>query len=210
MLFPLPRASRALLPALAVGALLAPASALAAPPNPDPAASISGTPAVGQQLDCIADYTGFDFLTRSNDWLRDGVSIPGASGTWPGHTSYIVTVDDAGHSISCRDSATNADGNASTDSASVSIPMVKPVSVGGFALITGGTGGGGAIGDVLTCNEGNTWAGGSITVTHEWKRDGVTVAAGGTYTVTAADASHSIGCSEIATNSVGSTSADSQ
>jgi hypothetical protein len=201
------------LPALAAGALLFPASALATPLVPDPAASISGTPAVGQQLNCDGGFDNFDFGadSRSNDWFRDGVAITGASGDWLSHAAYFVTVQDAGHDITCRNTATNADGTVTSDSGPVSIPVVKPESTGGVTLITGGTGGGGAIGDVLTCDEGTTWAGGgNITVTHEWKRDGVTVATGGTYTVTVADANHTLSCSEIATNTAGSSSADSQ
>src|SRR5262249_3254773 len=135
----------------------------------------------------------------------------GASGDWLSHTSYIVTVDDAGHNITCRNTATNADGTVSSDSAPVSVPVVKPVSVGGVTLLTGGTGGGGAIGDTLPCDEGTTWpAGGNVVETHEWKRDGMTVAIGGTYTITVADANHTLGCTEIATNSAGSAAADSQ
>src|SRR4029079_12141199 len=88
-----------------------------------PAAFISGTPAVGQQLDCDGGFDNFDFQNdaRSNDWYRDGVAIPGASGVWPGHTSYIVAGEDGGHSITCRTTATNGDGTVTTDSAPVSI-----------------------------------------------------------------------------------------
>src|SRR4051794_19742715 len=214
MHFSLPRASRVLLPVLTVGALLAPASALAAPLVANPVASISGTPAVGQWLTCDGSFDNIDFVNdaRSNDWFRDGVAIPGATGVWPGHESYMVSVLDAGHDVTCRNTATNADGTVTSDSAAVSIPVVKPVSVdNGATVITGGADGGGAIGDVLTCEEGTIWAGGgTITETHEWKRDSVTFAVGGTYTVSAADAMHSLSCTEVATNSAGSSPADPQ
>ena len=202
------RLRRLLLPLCAAGALLAPTSAQATPLVANPPASISGTPAVGQQLDCDGSFDNFDYQAdgRWNTWYRNGVAIPNYTEVWPGNVSRMVSVLDAGTDLTCENRATNMDGTVTSVSAPVHIPDVTPVIDTGFTMITGGTG---TIGDVLTCNHA-TWAGGHVTVTHEWKRDGATVASGGTYAVTTADASHTLMCTETATNVAGSATSDSQ
>lgn len=61
--------------------------------------------------------------------------------------------------------------------------------------------GAGQVGAPLTCAPG-TWTGEQVTLTTEWTRDGTTIAGarGATYTPTAADAGHAIGCRVTAAN----------
>lgn len=75
-----------------------------------------------------------------------------------------------------------------------------------FVVINGWNG---SIGDVLTC-QGSTWDGGNVTTSKAWLRDFTPVASGDTYTVSNADASHSLTCRETATNGAGSATSDSQ
>jgi 6-phosphogluconolactonase len=82
---------------------------------------ISGTDAVGNVLQVStgtwsANTTGFSY-----QWLRDGLPIPGATGS-----SYTVQIADQGHSLTCQVTATDASGaSASSSSAGVTIPIVN-------------------------------------------------------------------------------------
>jgi hypothetical protein len=91
-------------------------------PNP----SITGTPGVGERLEC---HSGIPFgaaARLSYAWLRDLVAIPGASGS-----SYVVKGADTGHHLQCQVSATDAGGSATARSAFVTIPVeAVPASVG--------------------------------------------------------------------------------
>jgi hypothetical protein len=86
------------------------------------------------------------------------------------------------------------------------IPPVKPVST--TAPVLAGTT---ALGDTLTVTPG-TWTGTPApVVTRVWKADGTAIAgaSGLTYQITAAEQGKSVTVTETATNTGGSTSADS-
>jgi hypothetical protein len=104
-----------------------------APVNSSPPA-IAGTAAVGGSLSCSpGSWSGSP--TFAYQWLRDGSAIPGATSA-----SYTVGSGDVGHSLSCRVTATEADGSAQATSSPAS---VTAGSGGGGAGGSGGTGGAG-------------------------------------------------------------------
>jgi hypothetical protein len=85
---------------------------------------ISGHPKVGDTLKCqpppVASTDGPD--TQAVTWLRDGVQV--SSGT-----TRNVHSADAGHSLSCRVTATDAAGPVSSTSAALMVPLPPTVSI---------------------------------------------------------------------------------
>lgn len=61
-------------------------------------------------------------LTITQQWLRDGAAIPGATGT-----TYTLAAADVGALITCRETATNAAGSTSADSNALG-PVAAAVS----------------------------------------------------------------------------------
>jgi hypothetical protein len=102
---------------------------------------VSGTPAVGETLDCVnGTWTGKPTPTFTDQWLRDGVPIPGAiAGT------YEVQAADAGDSLACEVTATNSAGHKSATSNTLQVPAAQAPSGGGSS--GGGSLGGGSLGD---------------------------------------------------------------
>jgi hypothetical protein len=84
------------------------------PPLPPATATLSGRPAVGQTLRCAATFRNASSAITS--WLRDGVTIPGATAS-----SYRLTTADKGHQVACRVDATNAGGTTHRTSAYVRV-----------------------------------------------------------------------------------------
>jgi hypothetical protein len=79
---------------------------------------VSGTPAVGQTLQCaIGSWTGIPKLLYTQQWLRDGAAIAGAT-----TATYVVQAGDVGHSLACQVTATNELGSASAISNAVAVP----------------------------------------------------------------------------------------
>ncbi|HLH13399.1 MAG TPA: carboxypeptidase regulatory-like domain-containing protein [Solirubrobacteraceae bacterium] len=95
--------------------------------------SISGSPAVGQVLACLkGTWSGNPTPKFRYRWLRDGVSIPTATGE-----TYTVETVDQGHRLECEVTANNgvyslATGsfNVSARSAPVEVPVAAPASPG--------------------------------------------------------------------------------
>jgi hypothetical protein len=83
-----------------------------------PHPSISGTPAVGQRLTCHSGVPSGSTAQLSYAWLRDLVSIPGATGS-----GYSVKAADTGHHLQCQVTARNAGGSATVRSAFVTVPV---------------------------------------------------------------------------------------
>ena len=163
------------------------------------APSVTGTPAVGQALSCVAGSWQYPVVSSSVQWLRDGVVISGATGS-----TYTLQTADGGHQISCRETATNAGGSTSEDSDQIAAydkpaPRSPP-------RVAGQT----AVGQTLTCESG-TWANPVITRSYEWLRDGslTAMATGRTYVITADDGGHYIRCRERASNDAGVAAATS-
>ena len=95
-------------------------------------AAISGTPAIGAQLSCSEGVWQFGPATYAFAWLRDGAAIDGESAA-----TYVVTLDDAGHGLTCRVTATNTFGSTPADSASAAVPPPVPPANTALPAISG-------------------------------------------------------------------------
>jgi len=80
--------------------------------------SISGTPAVGQQLSCHAGTPAGSVAQLAYAWIRDQIPIAGATGS-----SYKVKGQDSGHHLQCQVTTTDGGGSYAAKSAFVSIPV---------------------------------------------------------------------------------------
>lgn len=85
-----------------------PMAGLAVGPVNTVAPAITGTPGVGNVLTCsTGTWTGAAPITYTYQWLRDGSPISGATAS-----TYTFAVPDQTKAISCRVTATNAQGSA--------------------------------------------------------------------------------------------------
>jgi hypothetical protein len=105
------------------------------PPSDRSAPVLTGTPRPGQSLSCRPGTWAGSPAVSSYQWRRDGATVGGATGS-----SYGVTPGDAGHALSCEETAKNFAGSASATSPSVTVP--SPGGIGGGS--GGGAGAGGA------------------------------------------------------------------
>jgi hypothetical protein len=81
---------------------------------------VSGTGAVGATLNCTMGTWDGEPTGYAYDWMRDGASTS-ATGA-----DYIVVAGDAGHSLTCVVTATNAAGStAAPPSNAVSVPAAR-------------------------------------------------------------------------------------
>jgi hypothetical protein len=69
----------------------------------------------------VGQWSGDTPITYTQQWLREGVDIIGAT-----NTTYIITSGDVGATLSCRVTATNDVGSASALSNSVSVSVIIP------------------------------------------------------------------------------------
>lgn len=100
------------------------------------APSIAGTAAVGRQLTITAGtYTGTATITKTYQWLADGVAIVGATGA-----SYTLVAGDEGANIAVDETATNAGGAITVRSASVgpvtAVSAFSPNDIDGLLQFT--------------------------------------------------------------------------
>lgn len=96
------------------------------------APTIGGLPRPGSALSCSTGlWSGTPPITFAYAWLRDGVVIPGQSGT-----AYTVTAADVGRRIACRVTGSNAAGAAVATSAAVLVRSgdVTPPKLSRMAL----------------------------------------------------------------------------
>jgi hypothetical protein len=177
----------------------------ARPPEPVAAPVLSGRPAVGQSLSCSNGGWSGGSLTFTYAWVRD----PGPEeGTIEGATAstYTVSSKDQGHTLACLVTAHNSAGTASAVSNALSISGTKPAPVS-IPRVLGAEPA--AVGEMLSCYAGSWNGSPRPTLTYEWLREGVTIAAadGSSYTVDAADELHRISCRVTGRNSSGSAEA---
>lgn len=86
--------------------------------------TIAGTPQPGQTLGCgNGSWTGSPAPTYTQQWLRDGTPIAGATSS-----SYLVLDADLGTQLACRVTATNTQGSATAQSAPVTVTSTPPTS----------------------------------------------------------------------------------
>lgn len=146
--------------------------------------TVTGTPLVGGVLTVATGEWSPVPDTTTYQWKRNGVSIPGATGS-----TYRLTASDAGKSITVSVTASKSGYvTTSTTSAAKKIPTPKKFATVPTPRISGTT----AVGRTLTVITG-TWSP-RATLTYQWKRNGVAIPGATTsrYVLTAADAGKKI------------------
>jgi hypothetical protein len=180
------------------------------PPVPTLAPEVSGTPALGNTLNCsTGGWSGHPAPSFTYKWLRDGTVVAGATAN-----TYTVVEADQGDSLDCKVTATNSAGQASAlSSNTLRVPGSNPKDATPPQVLGIEPS---AVGESLTCWAG-TWSGNPApTFTYEWVRDRglpgeklIESAISSSFTVEAANQLHSLSCKVIATNSEGSAEAAS-
>jgi hypothetical protein len=93
---------------------------IATPPSSTWAPTTSGTAAVRHALFCWhGSWSGLPSYTY--EWLRDGTAIVAAASA-----RYVVSMPDAGHTLTCRVTASNIAGQATATSAGVRVRVPAP------------------------------------------------------------------------------------
>jgi hypothetical protein len=133
-------------------------------------------------------------------WSRNGSAISGAT-----TNSYTLVAADVGASIFCTVTASNASGSSAASSNAVTPIDLAPVNT--LAPAISGTA---QQGQTVTCSTG-TWNNPPTSYAYQWKRNGVSIAGatGASYTLVTADVGQALLCAVTATNSGGSTAANS-
>lgn len=159
---------------------------------------VSGTASSGSTLSTTNGTWNNNPSTFSYQWLKDGNAISGATSN-----TYLVVSGDTGSNISCRVTATNSGGFASSTSNSISIIAV-PVNTG-LPIISGTP----SVGGTLSVSNG-TWQF-NPTFSYQWRRNGIAIsgATNQTYIVQADDQGQQVSALVTATNAAGAASASS-
>jgi len=164
---------------------------------------VSGTATIGQTLSTTnGTWNSISTPTYAYQWQRNGVDISGATSS-----TYTLVEADYNNPIRCEVTATNTAGNASANSnATANVAEVAPVNTV-LPAITGTEN----EGQTLTCSSG-TWTSASTeTYAYQWERAGTAIsgATSSTYTLVTADVGNTLTCVVTATNTAGSTDAES-
>jgi len=165
------------------------------------APAISGTAERGETLTATTGtWSGTGTLSYAYQWTRDGVDISGANAS-----TYTLVADDDNADIYCSVIAIDDEGSASADSNTLGPVLGEPTLL--VAPVASGTP---EVDQVLSTTDG-TWQGKpTITITYQWRRNTVNIsgATSSTYTLVSADLNALVDCQVTATNSIRSTSAD--
>lgn len=123
-------------------------------------------------------------VTLSRQWMRDGVAVPGATGT-----TYLLTNADWGTSIRLDVTGSRAGYLTATHGTSATSPIRRGFSTAPEPVITGTL----KVGKTVTASTSG-WAPTPTSFTYEWRRDNFPIAGatGKTYTITKADADHAL------------------
>src|SRR5207302_939161 len=166
------------------------------------APQVIGTAEVNESLTCLhGAWSGAPKPALSVQWLRNGSPIGGAS-----ESSYTVTGEDRGASVSCRVTASNREGSSSASSKPVHVRGIKPEDIEA-PRVSGGS----SVGAEAKCVPG-VWNGKPPPMfTYQWLRDGAVIssATSSVYRVELADEGHVLSCAVTATNGEGSAEAQS-
>jgi hypothetical protein len=173
-----------------------------------PTVVVSGTLGVNSVLTCSAgEWSAAPAPSFEYEWLLNGAPVGPASSS----NTYRVVSTDRGLTISCKVIASNGEGSESATSAGVHVPGVAPEDVQAPTIS-----GEAALGKTLTCEPG-IWRGTPPpTLEFEWVRESaggsttVRRGASSTYVVQPADVGQALLCVVIATNSEGSSEAESR
>jgi hypothetical protein len=190
-------------------------SSLVAPvPSTPPPANGEATYAphngrVGETVTCETNRWTGSPTSYEFQWLRGGVPITGA-GSGPvsaNEFAYTLTAADAGRTIQCEVTATNAGG--STDVVSEGGPsagvLAPPPPANSAVPTLSGTA---SVGETLSCGEG-AWENSPTSYEYQWLRGGAPIAGAAIsqYTLVAADAGEAIQCQVTAASTQGVTGA---
>ncbi|HEY6779879.1 MAG TPA: hypothetical protein VI111_02945, partial [Thermoleophilaceae bacterium] len=166
-----------------------------------PVVRFSGPLRVGSQLTCQPGvFDGSWPFALAYQWLRDGEPIAGET-----RTTYVSTLGDAAHELSCRELASNAAGDA--DQVSVAIVVLPeppalelPPAVGGEAWVGG----------EAHCSTG-LWRNAPASYAYRWLLDGSVVAGATARSLALAvgDLGRALACEVTAENAAGATVARS-
>ena len=176
--------------------------------------TISGTVNDGQKLTgSSGSWSGTTPITYAYQWRRcDSAGSNCSNISSATSVTYLLTGSDIGHTIRLQVTATNAAGSASATSAQT---VVVPTPPSNTVLPT--ISGTADVGQKLTASSGS-WSGSApISYAYQWLRcdsagascSDISGATGSTYVLTNADVGHEIRVQVTASNSAGSTSAQS-
>ena len=164
---------------------------------------ISGTPTVGQSLSVTnGAWTSDSALSYAHQWKRSGTPISGATSS-----SYTLTSADYNTTITCTVTATNSDGSAgATSAATASVAEGAPVNTA-LPVISGTP----TVGQNLSVTNGAWDSVSTPSYAYQWQRSGADIsgATSSSYTLVSADYNTTITCEVTATNTAGSTMAES-
>lgn len=158
---------------------------------------LSGTPVVGDTLECTSGSWQNEPSEYLYSWFRDSSLIPAQT-----HHTYEVQADDRGHDVTCEVMAANKAGPKKALSNALAVPLPPPVNVAAPVLS-----GLAEVGETLSCSDGE-WEHDPVDFGYSWLQDGAPFETGGppTIAVTASDRGHSLSCEVTASNEGGSAS----
>lgn len=161
-----------------------------------------GTPQTGETVSCsTGTWAGDPTITYAYQWKRGTANISSANAT-----TYTLQTADVGQVITCVVIASNGTGTAAqvsdnsvTPTATVPANTVAPL-VSGIAWE----------GHLVSCSTG-TWTNGPTSYGYQWTRGGTNIsgATSSAYTLVSSDVGTSVLCKVTATNTAGSTTANS-
>jgi hypothetical protein len=188
---------------------------------------ITGTPVLGDRLNCSTGTFTDSPASFAYQWNRDGAAISGATAS-----TYTVVSADVGQALSCTVTASSGAPLVGGNGFSASYSTSQQVDAVVGSTYTPGTGsatsgpvevtappanvapptvtGTAKVGDVLSCSQG-TWLYGPTNYAYQWNRNAVAIsgATGATYVVASADAGDGLTCSVTAANASGSATSSS-
>lgn len=176
------------------------------PPSNLSLPEITGTIQEGQTLNVSQGTWSNSPSSYTYQWKRDTVNISGAISA-----SYTLVNDDVGTDITCEVTASNLYGSNSATSTAVGPIEDIPTGVAPSNISAPVISGVPETGQLMSSTTG-TWDGDpTITYGYQWLRNGANIsgATSSTYTVQVADEGNTLVCRVTATNSEGSSSADS-
>jgi hypothetical protein len=172
----------------------------AGPPLPVSPPKVTGTAKVGESpLSCVAAVWAGDRGTLTIAWLRDDAEILGQTGR-----TYTVVAADRGHVLRCRETMSNA----ASSVAQVSDPTATVTGLAPALESPPAVGGQASVGGSAQCTTG-LWRNSPSEYRYRWLLDDAAIdgASEPSYTVTAAQLGHALGCEVTASNADGSSPA---
>lgn len=163
----------------AVTVTTGPAPVASTPLASTPAPSIIGTAKVGNILTARTSTWEPKPVTLSYQWNRNGNAIAGAT-----NPTYTVVPADAGTQITISVTGAKTGFTSATKTSAATARVPQPIITGVAPTVSGVL----KVGQTLTAKAG-AWTPQPVTVTYQWKRNGVAIsgATASTYSLVAAD-----------------------